>query len=78
MESRWIRSAAETDAASLRPCSIVPECHRGALTRARLYTLFHTHFVPVVTGHPRAAAAGDDLVRRRHEPDATLTDTMLS
>ena len=44
------------------------------LTDSRLYTLSPSEFVPVVTGHPRAAQAGADLVRIRLEQDAALPD----
>jgi hypothetical protein len=40
------------------------------LTETRLYTLSRDVFVPAVTGHPRAAAVGDELVRERLEPEA--------
>ena len=44
------------------------------LTDSRLYTLSPDEFIPAVTGHPRAAAAGAELVRKRLEPDASLPD----
>jgi Cyclic nucleotide-binding domain len=48
-----------------------------ALTDLRLYTLSRNEFVPAVTGNPRAAQAGDELVRIRLEPDAPLPDPSL-
>ena len=48
-----------------------------ALTDLRLYTLSRDEFVPAVTGNPRAAQAGDELVRIRLEPDAPLPDPSL-
>ena len=45
-----------------------------ALTDVRLYTLSPDEFIPAVTGHPRAAAAGAELVRIRLEPEATVSD----
>ncbi len=44
------------------------------LVDSRLYTLSPDEFVPAVTGHPRAAQAGADLVRIRLEPEASLPD----
>ena len=44
------------------------------LTDSRLYTLSPDEFVPAVTGHPRAAQAGAELVRIRLEPEASLPD----
>lgn len=48
------------------------------LTGARLYALAREEFVSAVTGHPRAAEAGVELVRRRLEPDAALPDATPS
>ena len=45
------------------------------LVDSRLYTLSPDEFVPAVTGHPRAAQAGADLVRVRLEPEASLPDS---
>ena len=45
------------------------------LTDSRLYTLSPDEFVPAVTGHPRAAQAGADIVRIRLEPEASLPDS---
>ena len=41
------------------------------LTDSRLYTLSPDEFIPAVTGHPRAAQAGAELVRIRLEPEAS-------
>ena len=49
-----------------------------ALTDARLYTLSRDEFVPAVTGHPAAAHAGAELVRRRLDPDAQHPGTSPS
>ena len=45
-----------------------------ALVDTRIYTLSQSEFVPVVTGHPRSAQAGAELVRGRLEEDAALPD----
>ena len=45
-----------------------------ALVDTRLYTLSQSEFVPVVTGYPRSAQAGAELVRGRLEPDAAVPD----
>ena len=41
-----------------------------ALSDARLYTLSADEFIPAVTGHPRAAAVGAELVRDRIGPES--------
>jgi MFS family permease len=44
------------------------------LTGVRLYTLSRDEFVPAVTGHPRAAQVGEELMRVRLEPEAVLPE----
>jgi MFS family permease len=46
-----------------------------AVGRLRTYTLTREQFIPAVTGHPRAAEASSELVRRRIGPGAPLPDT---